>query len=130
MEKLELEPHFADYMAEANKPLGVYVSFWQPKLAAGTAQSYNVMTINDTDEWARGTLELSWQPEGDHTDGATAEKAFAVEPLGQMTYLVDLATPTVPGKYVLVAKAHWPGQSWSPVVARRKVEVYRQRAPE
>ena len=34
VETLTLEPHFADYMGEAMKPLGVYVNFFQPTLDA------------------------------------------------------------------------------------------------
>ena len=32
---LKLNPWFADYMSEAMKPLGVYLSFFQPTLGAG-----------------------------------------------------------------------------------------------
>ena len=32
---LQLEPHFADYVAESFKPLGVYINFWQPELQPG-----------------------------------------------------------------------------------------------
>ena len=37
VEKLELEPHFRDYMSHAFAPLGVYLSFWQPETGGGQA---------------------------------------------------------------------------------------------
>ena len=36
--RLKLDPAFADYMAEAFKPLGVYINFFQPTLKAGEAR--------------------------------------------------------------------------------------------
>ena len=67
----ELEPHFADYMGEAFKPLGVYINFWQPALTAGEGQTYRVTIINDTYEPIRGRLELDWQSQrGGHVVAA------------------------------------------------------------
>ena len=48
-------------MSEAFKPLGVYVNFWQPQLAAGSTRSYRVMLVNDTYEPAKGKLTLAWE---------------------------------------------------------------------
>ena len=42
-----LEPHFAEHMREASKPLGVYIRFWQPNLPAGESRRYDVMLVND-----------------------------------------------------------------------------------
>ena len=53
VEKLELEPHFRDYMSQAFAPLGVYLSFWQPKLPAGK-QTFQVMLVNDEYQRSRG----------------------------------------------------------------------------
>ena len=35
---LKLEPHFADYVREAFKPLGVYLNFWQPEAPANSVR--------------------------------------------------------------------------------------------
>jgi beta-galactosidase len=123
VQKLELEPHFVDYMGEASKPLGVYVNFWQPKLVAGSQRSYKVMMVNDTHEAAPGRLELTWQREDGCTAGPRAEKSFSVAPVSQTTCDVDLAAPKVAGNYVLAARAYWDGKPWSPTTARRKVTI-------
>ena len=44
---LTLNPWFEDYMGEAMKPLGVYLNFFQPTLAAGKARRFQVMMVND-----------------------------------------------------------------------------------
>ncbi len=123
VQKLELEPHFADYMSEAFKPLGVYVNFWQPELPAGEERYYRVMLVNDEQQPARGKLELSWQRDDTQQETTAAPRPFKVAPLGQMTYDVALTAPTVPGKYILMAKAYWEDKSWSPTVSRRKVQI-------
>lgn len=38
--RLELDPSFRDYVGESFKPLGVYVNFWQPSLAAKSERSH------------------------------------------------------------------------------------------
>lgn len=116
-----LEPHFADFMREASKPLGVYVRFWQPDLSAGQPRRYGVMLVNDTHEAARGRLELLWELDG--TAVARAEIPYAVPAGGQQTCQLALATPRHPGKYELKARAFWEGKPWSPTVSRRRVSV-------
>jgi beta-galactosidase len=123
VEKLQLEPRFADYMGEAFNPLGVYVNFWQPKLAAGAERSYRVMLVNDTYEPAGGKLELVWQLDSSDRAAGSNQRDFEVPALGQATYDVILATPAVVGRYTLTAKAYWAGKPWSPTIARRKVAV-------
>src|ERR1017187_251013 len=46
VEKLELDPHFRDYMSQAFAPLGVYLSFFQPEVAPGK-RTFRVMLVND-----------------------------------------------------------------------------------
>jgi hypothetical protein len=116
-----LEPHFAEHMREASKPLGVYIRFWQPELPAGQSRSYDVMLVNDTGEAARGRLELLWESGGKAIE--QAETRYAVPAFGQQTCRLTLATPRRPGKYVFAARAFWEGKPWSPTVSRRKVSV-------
>ena len=123
VERLELDPHFKDYMQEAFKPLGVYVNFWQPELPAAEERRYPVMMVNDTYEPAKGRLELSWEPEGGGQAVGQTQVAFEIPALGQAAYELALATPSRPGKYLLNARAFWDGKPWSPTTARRKVTV-------
>jgi len=121
-----LEPHFADYMREASKPLGVYVRFWQPSLPAAQSRRYDLMLVNDTHETARGRLELLWESDGKAVD--QTETPYVVTACGQQTCQLALATPQRPGRYVLKARASWEGKLWSPTVSRRKVSVIADRA--
>jgi len=123
VQRLELEPHFADYIQEAFKPLGVYVNFWQPELPAGGDRRYRVMMVNDAGEPAKGRLELLWEPESGGPAVARTERPFEVPAIGQASYEVPLATPTQEGRYLLKVSAFWDGKPWSPTMARRKVSV-------
>ena len=53
---LQLDPDFEDYMAEAFKPLGAYLDFWQQSLPSATKRNYRVKLVNDTQETATGRL--------------------------------------------------------------------------
>jgi len=125
--RLQLETHFADYMGEAFKPLGLYVNFWQPTLPAGGERSYRVTIINDRDEPVRGRLELSWQSSNGDPAAAAAQRSrdmeFAVPALGKTVVNPTLATPAAPGRYTLTVKASCQGKPWSPTVSRRNVTV-------
>ena len=59
VEKLELDPYFSDYVGEAFKPLGVYIRFWQPELAAGAEREFAVMMVNDYPRKMEGNLALT-----------------------------------------------------------------------
>ncbi len=122
--KLKLDPHFADFMAEASKPLGVYINFWQPKLPAGAKRQYEVILINDRHRAVGGRLVLTLET----MDGevvARAERAFSLEPVGQQRISLALAVPTgIKGKHLLRATAV-PRDDWpeAPTVSRRWVEM-------
>jgi beta-galactosidase len=117
---LELEPHFAEWVKESFRPLGVYINFWQPQLAPGAKRTYAVMMVNDQETTRKGTLRLSFEREG--KTAAVAEMPFEVPPLGAMTWQVPLDTPSTPGAYVLKAVAAAAGVA-EPTVSRRRVEV-------
>ncbi len=123
IEKLELDPYFADYVSEAFKPLGVYINFWQPSLKAGSERTYAVMLVNDYDKTIKGKLILEFEAEGGK-GGQTREAAFQLAPLGQMTYILPMEAPRVKGNYLLKAKAiPVSGPVAEPTVSRRKVKV-------
>lgn len=124
--KLILEPHFEDYMGEAFKPLGVYINFWQPTLAAGSKRRFRVMVINDNYDEAKGTLALGFGSE-DGTVAGRRERSFALPGLGQQTYEFDLEVPSVPGKYLLKAElATGANAGKKPTLSRRKLSVIKK----
>ncbi|MGO9241863.1 MAG: glycosyl hydrolase 2 galactose-binding domain-containing protein [Bryobacteraceae bacterium] len=116
--RLELESHFADYVRESFKPLGVYINFWQPRLHPGETRDYALMLINDEPTPADGQLALAFERDGVST--IKAELHFALPSYGQQTYSIPLQAPQAPGKYLLKAVATHAGE---PTVSRRKVEV-------
>jgi beta-galactosidase len=119
VEKLELEPHFRDYMSHAFAPLGVYLSYWQPKLAAGK-QTFQVMLVNDEYNAAAGSVTLSLQSKsGD--EAARVQAPFQVSSLGQTTLYIDLDVPNTPGDFLLQAKAE--AGKGRPVLSRRRVTI-------
>jgi hypothetical protein len=104
VEKLELDPYFRDFMGEAFKPLGVYLSFWQPTLAARSTHTFQVMLVNDEPRPASGALAITLEAE---QGGELARKdvKFSVAALGQQTLYVDFAVPQAAGKCTLKASA-------------------------
>jgi hypothetical protein len=119
VEKLELEPHFRDYMSHAFAPLGVYLSYWQPKLAAGR-QTFQVMLVNDEYTAAAGTLTLSLHSKsGEETARALAP--FQLGSLGQTTLYISLDVPNTPGDFLLQAEAE--AGKGKPVLSRRRVAI-------
>ena len=122
-EKLVLQPHFEEYVKEAFKPLGVYIDSWKSKLQAKHQERIQVMMVNDEYETARGHLTLAFSPAKGGAAVAHGETEFEIPPLGQMTYVLNLQTPSNPDAYVLSATATWPSRPWSPVISRRDVGV-------
>lgn len=119
VKKLKLEPHFADYMAEAFKPLGVYLKFFQPTLPARTEREFTVMLVNDEDRPLRGRLALTLEtPQGKVV--ARAEQDFSLPALGAASVNLRLAIPDVAGKHVLKASAHSRGKNCVPATLSRR----------
>jgi hypothetical protein len=119
VETLELEPHFRDYMSHAFAPLGVFLSFFQPKLQPGK-RTFQIMLVNDESETASGSLTLSLVS----TSGAETVRVahpFQVAPLGQVTMYLDLEIPDQRGEFILQAKAD-KGKG-APTLSRRKVTL-------
>src|ERR1019366_6759191 len=119
VEKLELEPHFRDYMSHAFAPLGVYLSFWQPKLAAGK-QTFQVMLVNDEYHAAAGSVTVSLLS-ASGSEAARAQAPFQVGSLGQTTLYIDLDVPHTPGDFLLQAKAD--AGNGRPVLSPRRVPI-------
>jgi hypothetical protein len=103
---LKLEPHFADYMGEAFKPLGVYINFFQPSLKPGEKRDFAITLVNDLPEPAKGELVLSLVQDGKGgRELARATQPFEVRGLGEVTYQVPFTAPAGAGKCILKAMA-------------------------
>ncbi len=119
LKALELEPSFAEWVSEAFKPLGVYINFWQPELAAGAKRAFKIMMVNDEQAPASGRLSVAFVAENGE-EAARAETGFRIGGAGDRGYTIALAAPKKPGRYILKAVAKTAsGQT----VSRRKVQV-------
>jgi beta-galactosidase len=119
LKTLRLVPNFEDWVGEAFKPLGVYLNFWQPKLAAGEEREYTLMMVNDEPRQASGKLVLSYSA-GAGEQTTSTETAFVVAGLGQATYRLKLRAPEAPGRYLLTAAA---GNEGARTLSRRWVKI-------
>ncbi|SPF44866.1 putative Glycosyl hydrolase family 2 [Candidatus Sulfopaludibacter sp. SbA4] len=123
VKNLKLEPHFEDYMAEVFSPLGVYINFWQPALAADSDRRFLVMLINDGEGPVEGKLALSLESAG-QKELVRRELPFALGASGQFSYNVDLHIPKASGDCLLKATATPEGARRSvPTVSRRRVSI-------
>jgi beta-galactosidase len=121
--RLELDPAFADYVSEAFKPLGVYINFFQPKLAAGADRTFKIMMVNDHARAMRGSLVLSIENESG--DSVTqVEGRFDLPVGGDASYELTLSVPAASGKCTLKATARPDGENQpEATVCRRWVTV-------
>jgi beta-galactosidase len=120
---LELDPHFKDYVAEAFKPLGLYINFWQPTLEAGSKRRFFVMAVNDYDTAGSGNIVLSFETEAGQPV-ALRSAPFELPALGQQTFHFDMDLPSTPGNYLLKAAAYSGGNGpSSPTLSRRRLSV-------
>ena len=114
--KLELEPHFAEWVRESFRPLGVYINFWQPKLKAGALSTYAVMMVNDEGVARTGSLRLEF------TGAAPAVVPFEIPAYGAQTLQIPLQAPATAGHSILKATASAKGVA-EPTLSRRKVQI-------
>ena len=119
VEKLQLDPHFQDYLSNAFAPLGVYLSFWKPTLSP-SKQTLQVMLVNDDNDVAAGTLTVSLQSKSGE-EAARSETPFRIAGLGQTTMYINLDVPNSPGDFILEAKAD--AGKGEPTLSRRKVRI-------
>jgi hypothetical protein len=121
--KLKLDPAFADYMGEAFKPLGVYLNFFQPTLAAGTTRPYKVMLVNDAATPATGKLNLTFEDARGKT-AASVTQGFSLKEQGDQSLEIALTAPAAPGRYLLKAAAQPTGKGAArPTISRRWVVI-------
>ena len=71
------------------KPVGVYLSFWQPTTESGSLRSLPVMLVNDESREVEGTLTLALEnARGEQV--ATRAAKFTIAPLGHSSALQRL----------------------------------------
>lgn len=105
--KLELHPEFRDDMSNAFSPVGVYLSFWQPKTEAARERSIPVMLVNDEEQQVEGVLTLALETK-DGNRVATWRAEFRVPPLGQETIYSNFKFPDSRGDFLLRAIIEYP----------------------
>ena len=121
--RLKLDPAFADYMGEAFKPLGVYLNFFQPTLAAASERRFKVMLVNDYYTPVSGRVELVLEDDRGHAL-ARAENHFELPALGDLSIEIPLSIPAGSGKCTLKAIAR-PDRliKIGPTTSRRWVRI-------
>ncbi|MBI3550397.1 MAG: hypothetical protein HY078_15260 [Elusimicrobia bacterium] len=105
---LELEPEFERRVGEAFKPLGVYLNFFQPRIAGGERREFKIMMVNDLARPARGVLTLTLES-SDGESLASSRTQFSLTALGDASYSLTLDLPVRVGPVVLKAVAHPEG---------------------
>ena len=118
---LTLEPHFADYMGEAFKPLGVFINFFPATLQTTEVTTVTVLVTNDLEKPRSGRLLLAFVDEAG-TNATEVQTAFHLKGLGADSYNLTLPAPGKTGKYTLRATAT-PDDAASPTVSRRLLSV-------
>lgn len=101
---LKLDPAFRDYMGEAFKPLGIYINWFQPTLAAGTNANFTVMLVNDYETPLEGHVDLSLETRRGRTLVNT-RRAFQMPALGSGSVELSLVAPALDGTNDVVLKA-------------------------
>ncbi len=124
--RLELDPAFADYMGEAFKPLGVYISFFHPTLQAGTSHEFLVKMINDYDHPMGGELILTLETRKGETL-AKAERPFDLAALGAGDFQMTLHVPDKPQDNLILKATAVPERKTNtgPTMSRRWLSVTR-----
>jgi len=124
LRKLEIDPAFADYVGEAFKPLGVYINFFHPTLAAGAMHQFVMKMINDYDRPLAGQLILTLETK----DGkvlAKAQRPFEMAPLGAGDFPIGLFVPGKPQDDLILKAKAVPDQDMGvgPTMSRRWLAV-------
>ncbi|HTS36369.1 MAG TPA: glycoside hydrolase family 2 TIM barrel-domain containing protein [Candidatus Solibacter sp.] len=102
VKNLELHSEFRDYMSNAFAPVGVYLSFWQPSVAAGSFTSLRTMLVNDEEHEVEGSLTLALEnSKGERV--VSQKRSFTVAALGQTTINQDFQFPHATGEFLLHA---------------------------
>jgi hypothetical protein len=120
IKNLQLHPEFEEALRNSFSPVGVYLNFWRPKLAAGTTHPMAVSLVNDQYDAAKGKLVVTLEAAGKEL--SRQETDVTVGPLGQQTYVVNLPIPSEKGPCVVKATLQRAGEA-AEVVSKRKSTI-------
>jgi hypothetical protein len=123
VERLVLQPDFADYVGEAFKPLGVFLDAWERTLQARARRTMTVRMVNDHPRPVTGTLTVGFDRGGALV--SATHRPFAIGALGAQTFEVEVTVPDEPGQYVVTAIASGRGVPEPPTRSRRRTMVER-----
>ncbi|MGE5610701.1 MAG: glycoside hydrolase family 2 protein [Bacillota bacterium] len=119
LEKLNMEPQFQKYVADAFAPVSLMIDQWADELPSGKLQQFPVVVINDlSDEW-KGTVRFRLIRDSQVIEEKTL--ACDVPGFGDKRLLFTLPIPTEPGAYQVQAALIKPGSD--PVQSLRDFEV-------
>jgi hypothetical protein len=121
VERLRLQPAFADYVGEAFKPLGVMLDFWAPTLAPSERRRVTVRLVNDLPRPVSGRLSVGFEHAG--VLAGVRSAPFTIGALGATTIELGVAAPDAAGDYLLTAMAAGDGVTDAPTRSRRRVTV-------
>jgi len=102
IERLTLEPHFAEYVRDAFSPIGLMIDFWEDDSSPKAECDVPVVVVNDTyDPW-NGTVRLTLM----NGDQVLVDQQIStnVEPLGTTRMSLHVQLPESSGKYLLIAE--------------------------
>ena len=124
VKNLEFDPAFEDYMTEAFRPLGVYINFFQPALAAGAPREFLIKMVNDYQRPVSGVLALTLETRQGVTL-ARQERPFEIKALGAGDFTMTLSIPASAAKNLILRATATPAKAEGipPTVSRRRVDV-------
>jgi len=134
VKNLKFDPAFEDYMTEAFRPLGAYINFFQPTLAAGAPREFLIKLINDYPRPVSGALALTLETrEGKVL--ARQTRPFTLDALGAGDFTLTLDIPATPAKNLILRATAAPAQEGRagqaqqaipPTISRRWVDITKQ----
>jgi beta-galactosidase len=116
---LKLHSAFKDYMSDAFSPVGLYLSFWQPRVEPGSVRSIPAMLVNDTNLQVKGSLTLTVETENGVAESSES-MIFDIAPLGQLTLYKDIHFPQRAGQFLLRGTIQYDGNGKSITVNSRR----------
>ncbi|MFM2004596.1 MAG: hypothetical protein RLZZ09_251 [Pseudomonadota bacterium] len=101
VEKLVWEPNFYQYVRDAFAPVGLMIDAWAEEYAAGKAQEFPVVVINDLDKDWQGTIRCRLLRKG--VAVSERSQACTVGSLGRTKLAFTFDLPSQPGDYQMEA---------------------------
>ena len=127
VEKLVWEPNFYQYVRDSFAPVGLMIDAWAEEYAAGKAQEFPVVVINDLDKDWQGTIRCRLLRKG--VAVSERSQACTVGSLGRTKLAFTFDLPSQAGAYQMESALMQTGNE--PVRSLRdfKIEVKTEGAP-